>query len=468
MTGHRGLRETIRDVIDPALLMRRIVASSAAFLPHAEGAAIDLLDAGGVLTCVSGEGLLERLVGSQVRPQSLAGQALRSGQVLRCDDVERDRRVDRVAARQLGIGSLVCVPLVHGTTPVGVLTVCAAAPGAFGDRDVAALGELAGFVSAVVRSASEVASSMPWVRDLLGTGSRAGTQPADQVGAGEVDQAGGPVRSGRAAETDPAAGSDPAVEAVELFVAGVLRPNLVGAVEARRRVEAALTSKGFTMVFQPVLHLPSGGLMAVEALARFPGPPDLPPDVWFADAERAGLGVELELAAVELALAALPELPEALSMGVNVGPAAICAPALLQLVEAAGPRRVIVELTEHRRIDDYGELLEAPAKLRRTGARLSVDDTGSGYSSLAHIINLSPDIIKLDLALTRGIDADPVRYCLAQALVTFARQAGAVLVAEGVETAGELHTLRQLGIEFGQGFHLGRPGPIGNLLTTVG
>lgn len=426
-------------MIDPTVLMQRIVASSATFLPRSEGASVDLLDEGGFLICVSGEGLLEPFIGNRLAPSSLSGRALHSGQVLRCDDVALDPYVDRAAARRHGIGSLVCVPLVHGTTPVGVLKVCAAAPGTFGDEDVSSLAELAGFVSAVVQSASDIARTVPGLTGLAG------------VGAG----------------SDPDAAPDPAVEAVELFVAGVLRPSIVGTVEARRRVEAALATRGFTMAYQPVLHLNAGRLVAVEALARFPGPPTLPPDVWFADAERAGLGVELELAAVDMALRGLARLPDEVSVGVNVGPAAICSPLLLGLVEAAGARRVIVELTEHRRIDDYDELVEALAALRATGARLSVDDTGSGYSSLAHIINLSPDIIKLDLALTRGIDTDPVRYCLAQALVTFARQSGAILVAEGVETPGELDTLRRLGIEFGQGFHLGRPVPLHELLATA-
>lgn len=90
----------------------------------------------------------------------------------------------------------------------------------------------------------------------------------------------------------------------------------------------------------------------------------------------------------------------------------------------------------------------------------AVDDAGSGYASLRHILRLKPDIIKLDIDLTRAIDLDPARRALAAALVTFADKIGAIIVAEGIETASELDTLRELGVTYGQGYHLARPGPL--------
>jgi EAL domain-containing protein (putative c-di-GMP-specific phosphodiesterase class I) len=78
---------------------------------------------------------------------------------------------------------------------------------------------------------------------------------------------------------------------------------------------------------------------------------------------------------------------------------------------------------------------------------------------LRHLLGLSPDIIKLDISLIRQIDADPARRALSSALVGFSEDVGASLVAEGVETAGELATLRELNVRWGQGFHFGRPGP---------
>jgi EAL domain-containing protein (putative c-di-GMP-specific phosphodiesterase class I) len=88
-----------------------------------------------------------------------------------------------------------------------------------------------------------------------------------------------------------------------------------------------------------------------------------------------------------------------------------------------------------------------------------IDDAGAGFSSLKHVLRLHPDVIKLDLALTHDIDSDPVRRALAASLVAFAREIGATIVAEGIETHGELETLRALGVTHGQGYYLARPGP---------
>jgi EAL domain-containing protein (putative c-di-GMP-specific phosphodiesterase class I) len=92
--------------------------------------------------------------------------------------------------------------------------------------------------------------------------------------------------------------------------------------------------------------------------------------------------------------------------------------------------------------------------------RLAIDDAGAGFASLRHIVRLDPDIIKLDITLTRRIEKDPVRQALTVALVSFANQVGATVVAEGVETELQLEVLRLTGIRFAQGFLLGPPGPV--------
>jgi EAL domain-containing protein (putative c-di-GMP-specific phosphodiesterase class I) len=120
-------------------------------------------------------------------------------------------------------------------------------------------------------------------------------------------------------------------------------------------------------------------------------------------------------------------------------------------------RRVVLELTEHDAVTEYDELGTALDRLRDLGIRVAIDDAGSGYSSLQHILRLRPDIIKLDIALTRGIDADPARRALAEALVSFGREIGALITAEGIETAEQLDTLRRIGARYGQGYHLARP-----------
>jgi len=119
----------------------------------------------------------------------------------------------------------------------------------------------------------------------------------------------------------------------------------------------------------------------------------------------------------------------------------------------------VLELTEHHRIDSYDSVLGAIEGLRRHGVRLAVDDAGAGYAGLHHILRLRPEILKLDMALTRGIDADPARRALATALVHFAAEIDSMIVAEGVETTEELDTLTSLGVQWAQGYLLGRPTP---------
>ena len=91
---------------------------------------------------------------------------------------------------------------------------------------------------------------------------------------------------------------------------------------------------------------------------------------------------------------------------------------------------------------------------------MAIDDAGAGFASLRHTLRIAPDIVKLDLSLTRDIDTDRAKRALAAALVSFAEEVGSALVAEGIETAGELQTLRDLGVGYGQGFFLARPGDL--------
>lgn len=233
--------------------------------------------------------------------------------------------------------------------------------------------------------------------------------------------------------------------------------------EKRVRIEEVIANRGFTIVFQPIIDLRSGELRGVEALSRFAAEPIRTPDVWFAEAAETGLGTELELAAVHAAMAQVDELPDNAYLSVNLSPVTLTAIHTSTLLGKVRGDRVVVEITEHAAVEDYDLLLSALAALRAAGVRLAIDDAGAGFSSLRHILRLAPEIIKLDLALTRDVDTDPVRRALATALVRFALDTGASIVAEGIETESELGTLRELGVAYGQGYHLGRPVPIDQL-----
>jgi PAS domain S-box-containing protein len=229
------------------------------------------------------------------------------------------------------------------------------------------------------------------------------------------------------------------------------------------RVARAVEQRALRTVFQPIIDLRTGALVGAEALTRFTLEPATTPDCWFADAAEVGLGPELELLAVETALDAACGLPPGLHLSVNLSPATLRTGRLPGLLATSGwpPERLVVEITEHAPVEDYGSLLGCMAELRGPGFRLAVDDAGAGYASFRHILGLRPEYIKLDRALIDGIDTDPARRALVSAVVTFGLDVGATVIAEGIETAGELEWARQLGVMAGQGYLIGRPAAAG-------
>lgn len=236
----------------------------------------------------------------------------------------------------------------------------------------------------------------------------------------------------------------------------------------RARVQAVLDVGGPHIVVQPIVDLRTGAVVGGEALARFAGPPTQGPDKWFADAAAVGLGAELELAAVRAALATLAAMPGRAYLSVNVSPATATSTALFDLLGGAdvATDRIVLELTEHMDVTDYQALDAALTDLRAMGMKVAVDDAGAGFASLSHILNVRPHIVKLDVALVRGIHADPARRALAAGMLIFAKEIDAYLLAEGIETERELAALREVGVTHGQGFYLGRPAPL-PLPTTV-
>lgn len=214
-------------------------------------------------------------------------------------------------------------------------------------------------------------------------------------------------------------------------------------------------------VVQPIVAEDGRTAVGFEALTRFTGADGQPqrPDHVFGQADRLGLGVRFELAAAEAAIALLPQLPESAYLSVNLSATTLCDDRCMRVLAAAPPQRLVLELTEHDAIEDYALIVDVLRDLRRSGVRLAVDDVGAGFSSLQHILKLNPDVIKLDISLTRSIDADPARRALTAGFVSFARELGASLVAEGVETQQECDALLDLGVGMMQGYLLGRPGP---------
>lgn len=419
MAEGTSLREAIAHASDPVAVMQRVVDQAVQLIDGADGASLEVRREDGLLEYVCVAGSLAPFLGLTIPiSSSLSGLSLRTGQVERADDAETDPRVDRQATRRTGIASMLCVPLHLGGEPLAVLKVSSRVPNSFQDEDALTLQRLTHFLGTTMTLSSELAAV---TSELL-----SGTEDA------------------RASQT-------------ARFVANVMTPGLADGVEASERIAQVLAGESIRMVVQPVVDLRTGEVMGVEALARFPAPPDRTPDVWFAEAHRVGLGVELELAAVRRALDLLDVLPGHLALSLNVGPRTVVDPRLVAVLSAHRGRLCTVEITEHEAVGDYDQVIRGLDALRECGARIAVDDTGNGYAGLSHILSLRPEVIKIDRELTTGVDSDPVRQAMVGSLVKLAAAIDSLVVAEGVETQTEVDHLLGLGVTHGQGWLLGRP-----------
>jgi EAL domain-containing protein (putative c-di-GMP-specific phosphodiesterase class I) len=226
----------------------------------------------------------------------------------------------------------------------------------------------------------------------------------------------------------------------------------------RAEVEAVMATPGrLYPVFQPIMSLEDQAVVGYEALSRMDGEPARGPDVWIAQAHTVGLGVELEAESIRRALVWRAGLPPGAFLALNVSPRLLLSARLAHVLGEGTLTGLVFEITEHARVEDYAQLAGRLADHRARGARVAIDDAGAGHSSLRHVMQLRPDFVKLDPSLIRGIEGDAARRALVGSLVAFNVEIGARLVAEGIETEPELEALRRLGVELGQGYHLGRP-----------
>jgi EAL domain-containing protein (putative c-di-GMP-specific phosphodiesterase class I) len=228
-------------------------------------------------------------------------------------------------------------------------------------------------------------------------------------------------------------------------------------VSARTRMLDVLDRATLTIALQPIVDIQRDRWVAVEALARFPD--GRGPDAWLREAAELGLGVELELLAVNAALGRASDLPPDIGISLNASPSLILDPRLAEAIYASGITldRVTLEITEHAAVTEYDEITSALLLLRERGVLLAVDDTGAGFASFSHVLKLRPDIIKLDRSMVVDIAGDPARRAFVTAVVLLALELNASITGEGVETYDELDTLVALGVDHAQGYYLARP-----------
>jgi EAL domain-containing protein (putative c-di-GMP-specific phosphodiesterase class I) len=213
-------------------------------------------------------------------------------------------------------------------------------------------------------------------------------------------------------------------------------------------------------VFQPIVDLATTKVIGYEALARFPGDSGVSPRTWFAKAAEVGLLLEIEMLTIRAALEQLDHLPPDAFVSLNLSPLTAGSEELRTALDGVDGSRVVLEISEGAAIDGYEQISEAVGELRSIGVRIAVDDTGSGSAGFSSLLDVHADIIKIDVAVTRGVASDPMKEAMALALKSLADRLGAILLAEGIETEEDLNVLKGIGVQAGQRFLFGHPEPV--------
>lgn len=226
-----------------------------------------------------------------------------------------------------------------------------------------------------------------------------------------------------------------------------------------------IARRQLSALFQPIIQMQTGEIIAYEGLIR--GPSDSPlhaPMNLFKVARANNLTVEVEHLCRRIVLERYAELKLPGKLFLNVSPESLLLQRAargetLQYIHRIGinPDQVIIELTENQPTYDYELMREAVLHYRKMGFSIAIDDLGEGFSSLRLWSELRPEYVKIDMHFIQGINSDPVKLQFVRSIQEIANQSDTLVIAEGIETQAELLVLRDLGVGFGQGYHLGRP-----------
>jgi EAL domain-containing protein (putative c-di-GMP-specific phosphodiesterase class I) len=221
-----------------------------------------------------------------------------------------------------------------------------------------------------------------------------------------------------------------------------------------RLVENFLRAGSFKVLFQPIVELSDESAMGYEALTRFEHGD---PEEWFDRAWRVGRGAEFELRSIELALASLCRLPRRAYLSVNISPEVIAHRRLGELLSGVDASRVVLEITEHAEIEDAEGFSAALKSIRKLGVKVAVDDAGAGFANFVRLLQVVPEVIKIDRALVQDVDTDKIKVAVVQSLIALSMGIGAQIAGEGIERPEEARRLSELGVRWGQGYLFGRP-----------
>jgi EAL domain-containing protein (putative c-di-GMP-specific phosphodiesterase class I) len=237
-----------------------------------------------------------------------------------------------------------------------------------------------------------------------------------------------------------------------------------------QRLHAAIDERRLVLHFQPVLELAGNTVRHYEALVRIQNADGtlMPPGEFIPAAEKSGLITRIDYRVLELAISHLTGLEAAgrdITLAVNISGEHLGDDALFRwlarIFEEGGvtPGRLLFEITETTAVRN---LLRAKAfmePLKALGCRFALDDFGVGFTTFAHLRNLPVDMIKIDGSFVRDLPTNPENHALVKAMTQAAHSLGKQVTAEYTESAMVLAVLRDLGVDYAQGYYIGRPGP---------
>jgi len=228
-----------------------------------------------------------------------------------------------------------------------------------------------------------------------------------------------------------------------------------------KELREIIKNESVEIVFQPIVYLEPRRLFAYEVLTRGPENSQLhSPEDLFKCALNYGMLPDLEIVCRKKALAKIGKLIEEKLFFVNTSPCLIESDRLKEILALyKNPEQIVLEIVERSEIKDFSIFCKTVNSIKARGFKISIDDVGSGYSSLDTIAALEPDFVKIDMAIVRDIHLNPTRQNLIKAIMFFCNQDKIVPIGEGIETEDEMKSLISLGVEVGQGYFLGRPRP---------
>jgi EAL domain-containing protein (putative c-di-GMP-specific phosphodiesterase class I) len=410
---------------------------------------------------VSHERELESAMASLMRERALIAETLDSFRLLAPDHEQNlESTADLFCCQVASLSNVVVAVLLALDSDSAAVPLAFVAPGG---ADVG----LRRLPAESARELQERATVGPWVARTSAARGHPYLEGLQRAGVRAMAYA--PVRSGNrligvlgigSAQSDAMAQLSAQLGALVEFadLAGALLGHRVAErrhdLRLQHELEQIIAERAFWPVFQPIVDLRSRRIIGYEALTRFAD--GTRPDLRFDSAAEVGLGLELEQATLESAIDAAAALPPSRWAQFNVSPELVMADGILAPLLLRAGRRVVLEVTEHTAIPDYGMFRDALGGLGRR-VYLAVDDAGAGFASLRHILELNPTFVKLDYSLVHGIDGDRARQALVAGMQHFARTSRRRLVAEGVETEAEAAILSDLGIRLAQGYLFGRP-----------